>query len=77
MWDPIIDKATLEFEVRIEGTKWELDQIEKYKDEIEAKIDEDERNPVTKNKLARATGKLAKVKQKNPTFNEKNKFGVD
>ncbi|XP_045807406.1 protein PHOTOPERIOD-INDEPENDENT EARLY FLOWERING 1 isoform X2 [Trifolium pratense] len=42
MWDPIIDKAALESEVRIEDTEWELDRIERYKEEMEAEIDEDE-----------------------------------
>ncbi|KAK7267339.1 hypothetical protein RIF29_20008 [Crotalaria pallida] len=42
LWDPIIDKTALESEVRIEDTEWELDRIEKYKDEMEAEIDEDE-----------------------------------
>ncbi|XP_054803873.1 protein PHOTOPERIOD-INDEPENDENT EARLY FLOWERING 1 isoform X2 [Prosopis cineraria] len=42
VWDPIIDKAALESEVRFEDTEWELDRIEKYKEEMEAEIDEDE-----------------------------------
>lgn len=42
LWDPIIDKAALESEVRIEDTEWELDRIERYKEELEAEIDEDE-----------------------------------
>ncbi|XP_057423280.1 protein PHOTOPERIOD-INDEPENDENT EARLY FLOWERING 1 isoform X3 [Lotus japonicus] len=42
LWDPIIDKTALESEVRIEDTDWELDRIEKYKEEMEAEIDEDE-----------------------------------
>ncbi|CAJ1967449.1 unnamed protein product [Sphenostylis stenocarpa] len=42
LWDPIIDKTALESEVRIEDTEWELDRIEKYKEEMEAEIDEDE-----------------------------------
>ncbi|KAI4348769.1 hypothetical protein L6164_009450 [Bauhinia variegata] len=42
LWDPIIDKAALESEVRIEDTEWELDRIERYKEEMEAEIDEDE-----------------------------------
>ncbi|XP_019414895.1 PREDICTED: protein PHOTOPERIOD-INDEPENDENT EARLY FLOWERING 1 isoform X1 [Lupinus angustifolius] len=41
-WDPIIDKTTLESEVRIEDTEWELDRLEKFKEEMEAEIDEDE-----------------------------------
>ncbi|MED6170310.1 Pharynx and intestine in excess protein 1 [Stylosanthes scabra] len=42
LWDPVIDKTALESEVRIEDTEWELDRIERYKDEMEAEIDEDE-----------------------------------
>lgn len=42
LWDPIIDKTALESEVRIEDAEWELDRIEKYKEEMEAEIDEDE-----------------------------------
>ncbi|KAI5431032.1 hypothetical protein KIW84_035255 [Lathyrus oleraceus] len=32
LWDPIIDKAALESEVRIEDTEWELDRIERDAD---------------------------------------------
>ncbi|KAK4749887.1 hypothetical protein SAY87_027336 [Trapa incisa] len=42
IWDPIIDKATLESQIRFEGMEWELDRIEKYKEEMEAEIDDDE-----------------------------------
>lgn len=42
LWDPIIDKAAVESQVRFEETEWELDRIERYKDEMEAEIDEDE-----------------------------------
>lgn len=42
LWDPIIDKATVESDVRFEEREWELDRIEKYKEEMEAEIDEDE-----------------------------------
>ncbi|KAI5593489.1 hypothetical protein BDE02_03G017100 [Populus trichocarpa] len=42
LWDPIIDKAALESQVRFQETEWELDRIEKYKDEMEAEIDDDE-----------------------------------
>ncbi|XP_031278129.1 protein PHOTOPERIOD-INDEPENDENT EARLY FLOWERING 1-like [Pistacia vera] len=41
-WDPIIDKTAVESEVRFEETEWELDRIEKYKEEMEAEIDDDE-----------------------------------
>ncbi|KAK3227231.1 hypothetical protein Dsin_007093 [Dipteronia sinensis] len=42
LWDPIIDKAAVESEIRFEETEWELDRIEKYKEEMEAEIDDDE-----------------------------------
>lgn len=41
-WDPIIDKAAVESQARFEETEWELDRIERYKEEMEAEIDEDE-----------------------------------
>ncbi|CAK9140298.1 unnamed protein product [Ilex paraguariensis] len=41
-WDPIIDKAAMETEVRFEETEWELDRIEKLKEDMEAEIDDDE-----------------------------------
>jgi E1A-binding protein p400 len=42
LWDPIIDKAALESQGGFEETEWELDRIEKYKEEMEAEIDDDE-----------------------------------
>ncbi|KAF3442635.1 hypothetical protein FNV43_RR16551 [Rhamnella rubrinervis] len=42
LWDPIIDKAAVESQARFEETEWELDRIERYKEEMEAEIDEDE-----------------------------------
>lgn len=42
LWDPIIDKAAVESEVKFEETQWELERIEKYKEEMEAEIDDDE-----------------------------------
>ncbi|KAL5100420.1 hypothetical protein RYX36_004747 [Vicia faba] len=30
LWDPIIDKAALESEARIEDTEWPLDCVERY-----------------------------------------------
>ncbi|XP_041028492.1 protein PHOTOPERIOD-INDEPENDENT EARLY FLOWERING 1-like isoform X2 [Juglans microcarpa x Juglans regia] len=41
-WDPIIDKAAVESQARFEETEWELDRLERYKEEMEAEIDEDE-----------------------------------
>ncbi|GER52476.1 helicase [Striga asiatica] len=42
LWDPIIDKTAVESHTQIEETEWELDQIEKLKDDMEAEIDDDE-----------------------------------
>ncbi|XVE90682.1 hypothetical protein DITRI_Ditri20bG0096500 [Diplodiscus trichospermus] len=42
LWDPLIDKEATESEVRFEEAEWELDRIEKYKEEMEAEIDDDE-----------------------------------
>ncbi|PSS13807.1 Protein PHOTOPERIOD-INDEPENDENT EARLY FLOWERING like [Actinidia chinensis var. chinensis] len=42
LWDPIIDKTTMESEVRFEESEWELDRIEKLKEDMEAEIDDDE-----------------------------------
>ncbi|XWS58915.1 hypothetical protein CRYUN_Cryun08bG0075400 [Craigia yunnanensis] len=41
LWDPLIDKGS-ESEVKFEEAEWELDRIEKYKEELEAEIDDDE-----------------------------------
>ncbi|XP_024025351.1 protein PHOTOPERIOD-INDEPENDENT EARLY FLOWERING 1 isoform X3 [Morus notabilis] len=42
LWDPIIDKTAVQSQVTYEEKEWELDRIEKYKEEMEAEIDEDE-----------------------------------
>ncbi|KAK6941913.1 SNF2, N-terminal [Dillenia turbinata] len=42
LWDPIIDRAAIESQVRFEEREWELDRIEKFKEDMEAEIDEDE-----------------------------------
>ncbi|CAN1164576.1 Protein PHOTOPERIOD-INDEPENDENT EARLY FLOWERING 1 [Linum perenne] len=42
LWDPIIDKAAIDTQDRLEEREWELDRIEKYKEEMEAEIDDDE-----------------------------------
>ncbi|XP_075490828.1 LOW QUALITY PROTEIN: protein PHOTOPERIOD-INDEPENDENT EARLY FLOWERING 1-like [Primulina tabacum] len=42
LWDPIIDKAVVESHIQIEETEWELERIEKLKDDMEAEIDDDE-----------------------------------
>ncbi|KAI4319598.1 hypothetical protein MLD38_033179 [Melastoma candidum] len=42
LWDPIIDKTTMVSELKFDESEWELDRIEKYKEDMEADIDEDE-----------------------------------
>ncbi|XP_073107085.1 protein PHOTOPERIOD-INDEPENDENT EARLY FLOWERING 1 isoform X5 [Elaeis guineensis] len=42
LWDPIIDKSAIEYQVNIEEKEWELDRIEKFKEDLEAEIDEDQ-----------------------------------
>ncbi|KAL5711838.1 Pharynx and intestine in excess protein 1 [Ranunculus cassubicifolius] len=42
LWDPVVDRSALETEVTFEEREWELDRIEKLKDDLEAEIDEDE-----------------------------------
>ena len=51
LWDPIIDKAAVESQARFEETEWELDRIERYKEEMEAEIDEDEEPLVYESKF--------------------------
>uniref|UniRef100_A0A6V7QY61 DNA helicase n=1 Tax=Ananas comosus var. bracteatus TaxID=296719 RepID=A0A6V7QY61_ANACO len=40
--DPIIDKSAMEYQVNVEEEEWELDRIEKFKEDLEAEIDEDQ-----------------------------------
>ncbi|XP_019092213.1 PREDICTED: protein PHOTOPERIOD-INDEPENDENT EARLY FLOWERING 1-like [Camelina sativa] len=42
LWDPIIGDSAMENEAGFEEKEWELDHIEKYKDEMEAEIDDGE-----------------------------------
>ncbi|XP_057965838.1 protein PHOTOPERIOD-INDEPENDENT EARLY FLOWERING 1 isoform X2 [Malania oleifera] len=42
LWDPIIDKSAMESEISFEETEWELDRIEKLKEDMEAEVDDDE-----------------------------------
>ncbi|KAJ0985563.1 hypothetical protein J5N97_003919 [Dioscorea zingiberensis] len=42
MWDPIIDKSAIELQVNLQEEEWELERIEKLKDDLEAEIDEDQ-----------------------------------
>ncbi|CAL9186309.1 protein PHOTOPERIOD-INDEPENDENT EARLY FLOWERING 1-like isoform X1 [Musa acuminata AAA Group] len=42
LWDPIVDKSAIEYQAIVEEQEWELDRIEKFKDELEAEIDEDQ-----------------------------------
>ncbi|GMH08205.1 hypothetical protein Nepgr_010045 [Nepenthes gracilis] len=42
LWDPIIDKDAVEHQIQVEETEWELERIEKLKEDMEAEIDDDE-----------------------------------
>ncbi|AQK73658.1 Protein PHOTOPERIOD-INDEPENDENT EARLY FLOWERING 1 [Zea mays] len=42
LWDPVIDKAAVNHQVNVEEEEWELDRIEKLKEDLEAEIDEDQ-----------------------------------
>lgn len=42
LWDPIIDKTAVESNTQVEEAEWELERIEKLKDDMEAEIDDDE-----------------------------------
>ncbi|XP_004953500.1 protein PHOTOPERIOD-INDEPENDENT EARLY FLOWERING 1 isoform X4 [Setaria italica] len=42
LWDPVIDKAAINRQVNVEEEEWELDRIEKLKEDLEAEIDEDQ-----------------------------------
>jgi hypothetical protein len=41
LWDPVINKAAVTHQVNVEE-EWELDRIEKLKEDLEAEIDEDQ-----------------------------------
>nr|GMD44637.1 protein PHOTOPERIOD-INDEPENDENT EARLY FLOWERING 1 isoform X1 [Ipomoea batatas] len=42
LWDPIIDKTAVELQDQFEEREWELDHIEKLKEDMEAEMDDDE-----------------------------------
>ncbi|GJM86482.1 hypothetical protein PR202_ga02346 [Eleusine coracana subsp. coracana] len=42
LWDPVINKAAVTHQVNVEEEEWELDRIEKLKEDLEAEIDEDQ-----------------------------------
>ncbi|XP_073007185.1 protein PHOTOPERIOD-INDEPENDENT EARLY FLOWERING 1 isoform X1 [Typha latifolia] len=42
LWYPVIDKSAMEYQVNVEEEEWELDRIEKFKEDLEAEIDEDQ-----------------------------------
>ncbi|KAL4560597.1 hypothetical protein LXL04_032750 [Taraxacum kok-saghyz] len=42
MWDPIVDNVVVETQDRFEGEEWELDHIEKLKDDMEEGEDDEE-----------------------------------
>lgn len=42
LWDPIINKDAMEYQVQFEEREWELERIEKLKEDMEAEIDDDD-----------------------------------
>jgi superfamily II DNA or RNA helicase len=42
LWDPVINKTAVTHQVNVEEEEWELDRIEKLKEDLEAEIDEDQ-----------------------------------
>ncbi|XP_014752353.1 protein PHOTOPERIOD-INDEPENDENT EARLY FLOWERING 1 isoform X3 [Brachypodium distachyon] len=42
LWDPIIDKAAVNYQANVVEEEWELERIEKLKEDLEAEIDEDQ-----------------------------------
>nr|GEV50192.1 protein photoperiod-independent early flowering 1 isoform X1 [Tanacetum cinerariifolium] len=42
LWDPIVDNAVIETQDHFEETEWELDHIEKLKEDMEADVDDDD-----------------------------------
>ncbi|CAI9097423.1 OLC1v1033851C2 [Oldenlandia corymbosa var. corymbosa] len=49
LWDPIVDKTATESQIHFEEKEWELDRIEKLKQDMEADIDDDEEPLVFEN----------------------------
>ncbi|GAB4843785.1 Pharynx and intestine in excess protein 1 [Ancistrocladus abbreviatus] len=41
-WDPIINKDAIEYQMKFEEAEWELERIEKLKEDMEAEIDDEE-----------------------------------
>ncbi|KAL2924033.1 Protein PHOTOPERIOD-INDEPENDENT EARLY FLOWERING 1 [Bienertia sinuspersici] len=41
-WDPIIDKDAVNYQVQFKEREWELERIEKLKEDMEAEIDDDD-----------------------------------
>ncbi|GAB2295490.1 Pharynx and intestine in excess protein 1 [Dionaea muscipula] len=42
LWDPIIDRTAVDSEIQFDEKQWELERIEKLKEDMEAEIDDDE-----------------------------------
>jgi len=50
-WDPIIDKNAMEYQLQVEEREWELERIEKLKEDMEAEIDDDDEPLVYESKF--------------------------
>ncbi|KNA09216.1 hypothetical protein SOVF_155580 [Spinacia oleracea] len=42
VWDPIINKEAINYQVQFEEREWELERIEKLKEDMEAELDDDD-----------------------------------
>ncbi|XP_021749015.1 protein PHOTOPERIOD-INDEPENDENT EARLY FLOWERING 1-like isoform X1 [Chenopodium quinoa] len=42
VWDPIINKDAINYQVQLEEKEWELERIEKLKEDMEAELDDDD-----------------------------------
>ncbi|KAK9748335.1 hypothetical protein RND81_02G050600 [Saponaria officinalis] len=42
VWDPIIDRDAMEYQVQFEEREWELEKIERLKEDMEAEIDDED-----------------------------------
>ncbi|KAH9624629.1 hypothetical protein KSS87_000784 [Heliosperma pusillum] len=42
LWDPIIDRNAVEYQVQFEEREWELEKIERLKEDMEAEIDDED-----------------------------------
>ncbi|KAJ3680699.1 hypothetical protein LUZ60_016977 [Juncus effusus] len=46
VWDPVVNRAAMEEQAEAQEEEWELDRIERLKDEMEAEMDQDQEQPL-------------------------------